>query len=141
VADDLPVGHGLVVPGEELVERHSHAGGPGGQGVNTSSTRVTLRWNVRSSTLAPRLRERLLEKLANRVTNDGEIVVHASEHRSQLMNREAARERLAAIVRDALAVPKKRRATKPSRASKQARVEKKKARSQTKRLRGRVSED
>src|SRR4051794_11892335 len=96
---------GLVIPDTELLERFSRSSGPGGQGVNTTDSRVELRWNIaESAALVHEQRSRLLERLSSRVT-DGEIVVVASEHRSQLQNRNAARARLAALVGEALAPP------------------------------------
>jgi ribosome-associated protein len=107
--------------------------------VNTSSTRVEVLWNPsRSRALSPEQRERLEHKLAKRIDGDGDIRIVASAHRSQLRNRQDAEVRLAAIVRSALAVPKVRRKTKPSRAVKEARLESKRrlsVRKQQRRLR------
>lgn len=136
--EDLRVSSALLIPGAELEVRASRAGGPGGQHVNTTSTRVELRWDVRASTaLTDAQRGRLLERLAPRLTNDGVLVLHASEHRSQLRNREAALARLTAIVGDALEVPRARRATRPTRAARRRRLEAKRARGATKELRRR----
>ncbi len=139
--DDLEVQPGVVVPGFELTETHSRSGGPGGQHVNTSSTRITLRWNVAESSLRPGVKQRLLEKLGSRLTASGELVIHADEHRSQLRNREEARARLAATVRAALVREKPRQETRPTRSSQRRRVQTKKQRGDTKKLRGRVKED
>lgn len=139
--DDLEVQPGVVIPGSELTESHSRAGGPGGQHVNTSATRITLRWNVATTSLRPGVRDRLLEKLGPRLTAGGELVIHADEHRSQLRNREEARARLAATVRAALVREKPRHETRPTRASQRKRVEGKKQRGDTKRLRGKIRED
>ena len=123
----LVVGRALTIPRAELESRATRSGGPGGQHVNTSSTRVELRWNVRSSAaLTEAQRARLLEKLGGRLDGDGWLRVVASDSRSQRQNRDRAAARLAEMVRAALVVPKARRATKPSRAAKQARLDHKK---------------
>lgn len=131
---DLFVRPGFVIPGDELEESTSRAGGPGGQSVNTTSSRVSLRWNVPTSAISDYFRNRMLAKL--RLTRDGDVLIHADEHKSQLQNREAARDRLKQMILDALEVPKKRVATKPSKGAKKRRVDDKKARGATKRLRG-----
>lgn len=131
--DGLRVNESVVIPRAELLFRATRAGGPGGQHVNTSSTRIELLWNARSSAaLDDHARERILAKLASRVNAEGGIRVVASDSRSQRQNRVRAEERLAELVRKALVVPKKRKATKPSRAAKTARLEEKKRRSETK---------
>lgn len=141
-ARDLEVRAGVTIPGAELREAASRSGGPGGQHVNKTSTRVTLRWNARESrALSDTRRRRLLRRLATRLTRSGDLVVHASRHRSRARNRELARERLAELVRDAIAAPKRRVATKPSKASKSRRVETKRARSSVKRTRQRPTRD
>ena len=113
--------------------RASRSSGPGGQHVNTSSTRVEVRWNVRrSGALSEEERARLCEALASRLDSEGTLRVVASDSRSQLRNREAAERRLAELVRRALVVPKKRKPTKPSRAAKEARLREKKHRSERK---------
>jgi ribosome-associated protein len=136
MADDLRVTDRLVIPGGELRERFSRSSGPGGQGVNTTDSRVELSYDVGSSpTLPDRLRERACERLEGRLV-DGVLTVTASEHRAQLANREAARARLAALLRDAVAPPPPpRRATKPSRGAKERRLSEKKRRGQIKQLR------
>ncbi len=112
---DLEVRPGLVIPGSELQESASRASGPGGQNVNKTSTRVTLRWDVGASEhLTEAQRRRLFERLASRLTLGGELLVHAQAHRTRPRNRELARSRLAELVRDALRVKRKRIATKPS---------------------------
>lgn len=128
---------GLVIPDAELVERFSRSPGPGGQSVNTSDTRVELEWDVAASAvLTDAQRERLLSRLAAPV-----VRVVATEHRSQHRNRGAARERLAEQVRAALAPPPpRRRPTRPTRGSKERRLEAKKQRGETKALRGRVED-
>ncbi len=126
----LVVGRALVIPRAELEARATRAGGPGGQHVNTSSTRVELRWNVHASAaLTEAQRERLVQRLGGRLDGEGWLRVVASDSRSQRQNREKAEARLAEMVRAALVVPKARRATKPSRAAKQARLDEKKRKS------------
>lgn len=140
--DGLRVSDRVSIPRAELVARATRSGGPGGQHVNTSSTRVELLWNVRDTTaLGPDLRARVLAKLASRIDGDGWLRVVASESRSQLRNREAAEERLATLVRGALVVPRKRVPTKPTRAAKERRLTEKKRRGDAKRRRRRPSSD
>ncbi|MFN2624677.1 MAG: alternative ribosome rescue aminoacyl-tRNA hydrolase ArfB [Mycobacteriales bacterium] len=123
----------LTIPRAELSWRFSRSGGPGGQHVNTSDTRVELSYDVaRAPSLTPTLRARALERLADRVV-DGVLTVSASEQRSQLQNRVAAAERLADILRMAIAPPPRpRRPTKPSRGAVQARLDAKRRRSRLK---------
>lgn len=126
----------VVVPEAELSWRFSRSSGPGGQGVNTTDSRVELSFDLaRTTALGPALKARALERLASRLV-DGVITVTASEHRSQLRNREAARGRLAALLREAVAPPpKRRRPTKPSKGAVERRLAAKKHRSDLKRLR------
>lgn len=130
------------IPAAELTVRATRAGGPGGQHVNTSSTRVEVAWDMRhSAALTDEQRERLETRLASRVDTRGVIRVVAADTRSQSQNRLLALARLARLVRDGLVVPKVRRATKPSRAAKQTRLDEKKRRSSTKRDRRFRGED
>ena len=123
----LAVNESVSIPRSELDVRVSRASGAGGQHVNKTSSRVEIFWNVLGSrALNEEQRNRLREKLASRLTSDGSIRVVASDMRSQSRNRELAEERLAELVRRALVVPKKRRATKPTKAAKEARLESKK---------------
>lgn len=133
---------GLVVPAAELTERFSRSPGPGGQSVNTSDTRVELLFDVAASTvLDDAQRRRALTALASQLVGST-ITMVASEHRSQHRNRVAARERLAELLRSALAPPPApRRPTRPTRGSQRRRLEAKKQRGETKSLRGRVSGD
>lgn len=136
VVDGLEVLPGLVIPRGELQYRATRAGGAGGQHVNTSSTRIELLWNLpRSTAVDDAQRERLRTKLATRLDAEGQVRVVSSARRSQQQNREAAEERLVDLVRQGLAVPKKRRPTKPSRAAKQARLDDKRRVSEKKRNR------
>lgn len=131
----------LLIPSDELKLRASRSGGPGGQHVNATSSRVELRWDVRTSpALTATQRARLLERLANRLTNEGVLVLHASEHRSQHRNREAVLARLAIIVGEALEVPPERQPTRPTRAARRRRLEGKRIRSITKQLRRRLGD-
>jgi ribosome-associated protein len=139
---DLPIHRNLVIPASELVESASRAGGPGGQHVNKTSTRVTLRWNVRESkTLGAAQRARLLARLGPRLARSGDIVVHAGRSRSRAKNREAARTRLAEIVREALRVRRRRVPTGPGKAVRERRLQEKKHRGVTKRSRARPRDD
>ncbi|HET7070943.1 MAG TPA: alternative ribosome rescue aminoacyl-tRNA hydrolase ArfB [Nocardioides sp.] len=134
--DGLRIGRSVVVPDRELSERFSRSSGPGGQGVNTTDSRVELSFDVaRSPSLPETTRARMLARLESRLV-DGVVTVTASEHRAQLANRRAARERMAALLTEAAAPPpRKRRPTTPSRAAKRRRLEAKKRRSETKQSR------
>ena len=124
------------IPRSELEYRASRAGGAGGQHVNTSSTRIELLWDLpRSTAVTEDERRRLRVKLASRLDSGGMVRVVASERRSQARNRQAADERLVGLVKHALAVPKKRRPTKPTRSSKEKRLAEKKRHSDKKRER------
>jgi ribosome-associated protein len=133
MADDLVVSRTFVVPGAELSERFSRSSGPGGQGVNTTDSRVELSFDVqRSSSVPDHLRGRITRRLAPRLV-DGVVTVAASEFRSQLANRQAARERLAQLLREAAAPPPpRRRPTRPTLGSKERRLAEKKRRGETK---------
>ncbi len=126
----------VVIPESEISWRFSRSSGPGGQGVNTSDSRVELVFDLAASpSLPPALKERALQRLGGRLVG-GVLTIAASEHRSQLRNREAAEQRLAAELAAATAPPPRpRRATRPSRASVDRRIAAKKRRSETKRMR------
>ena len=132
----LPVTGSVLIPAAELQWRFSRASGPGGQGVNTTDSRVELSFDVAASTaFTPAQRDRVLQRLSGRLV-DGVLTVVAAEHRAQLRNREAARTRLAAILRQALTPdPPTRRPTRPSRAARERRLADKRRRTLTKRLR------
>jgi ribosome-associated protein len=131
---------GLVIPDGELVERFSRSPGPGGQSVNTADSRVELEWDLgHTSALSDSQRRRALHRLGNRLVR-GRVVVSASEHRSQHRNRVAARERLAGLLREALAPPPPpRRPTRPTRSAERRRLDAKRRRAETKALRSRPS--
>ncbi|SDX59269.1 ribosome-associated protein [Modestobacter sp. DSM 44400] len=133
---DLPVVGDLVVPAGALSWRFSRSSGPGGQGVNTADSRVELSVPLLELPgLSEPQRTRLVQRLGDRLV-DGVLTIAASEHRAQLRNREAARARLAAVLRAALAPPAPpRRKTKPTRGSKERRIEAKKQRGQLKKQR------
>jgi len=127
---------GVRVASSEIEFRASRASGPGGQAVNTTSSRVELRWDVRRSAgLTPVQRTRLEERLGPRLTADGVLVLFGSEHRSQHRNRAAVLERLQALVTDALRPVEERRPTRPTRGSRERRLEGKRLRSWTKAMR------
>ncbi|SMC81882.1 alternative ribosome rescue aminoacyl-tRNA hydrolase ArfB [Janibacter indicus] len=133
---------GLVVPAGELTEQFSRAGGPGGQGVNTTDSRVQLSLDLATtSALTDRQRERAMARLSTRLVGTT-LTVDASEHRAQRRNRSAARERMGALLREALAPPPpSRRATKPTRGSQRRRLAAKSRRGEVKRARSRPSGD
>ena len=132
----LAVNDGLWIPRAELTYRATRSGGPGGQHVNTSSTRVELAWDVAGSpSLSDEQRARIREKLANRISGEGVLLLAASEHRSQHQNREAVTERFVELVRRALVVQKPRKKTRPGKAAREARLKAKRHRSELKRMR------
>jgi ribosome-associated protein len=138
---DLPIRGSLVLLARELHWRFSRSSGPGGQGVNTADSRVELSFDLLGSPSVPaHLKERAAGRLATRLV-DGVLTIAASEHRSQLRNREAARDRLAATLREALRPdPPARRPTRPTQAARRRRLDEKARRGAVKRLRGRPSE-
>lgn len=139
---DLEVSRHLVVPAHELTWRFSRSSGPGGQSVNTSDSRVELSFDVaESGALSPLLRSRALGRLSDRLV-DGVVTVTASEHRSQLRNREAAMTRMADLLRQAIAPPAApRKRTRPTKAARERRLTDKRRRGEVKRLRGRTPDD
>lgn len=138
---DVRVNAALVIPAAELSWRFSRSSGPGGQGVNTADSRVELMWDAgNSAVLSPLQRERVLDRLGARL-NDGVLTIAASEQRAQLRNRDAARARLAALVAEAVRPPAPpRRATKPTRGSKERRLQAKQRRTDVKKMRRRPTD-
>ncbi|HXW53813.1 MAG TPA: alternative ribosome rescue aminoacyl-tRNA hydrolase ArfB [Myxococcota bacterium] len=139
---DLVVNSHVVIPGSELDVSVSRASGPGGQHVNKTSSRVSLRWNVRDSlALTDAERALVMNRLKGRLVGASELLIHVESERSQLRNRQIARERLAQLVKEALRPEKPRVATKPTKAAKAKRIMGKKRRSLIKKLRRFIEKD
>jgi ribosome-associated protein len=125
------------IPDEEFTWTYVRAGGPGGQNVNKVASKAVLRWNVPGSSLPAEVKERLIQQQQSRLTSDGDLIITAQRFRDQERNREDCLEKLRAIVLQSLARPKKRRPTRPTRGSKEARLNEKRRRAATKRIRRR----
>lgn len=135
-ADALEITPQVRISMHEIVLTAISGGGPGGQHVNKSATRIALQWNVRTTqALHEEQRARVLTQLASRLDSDGQLRIVAGEYRSQQQNRRAALERLQQLIARALVVPRVRRATKPSRGAVQERLTEKRKRAETKRRR------
>ena len=134
--EDLPIKNGIVIPGHELSITTSRAGGPGGQHVNKTNTRISVRFNiVQSTAFTDEQKKQILQKLAGKLTTEGEIIIHNSSSRSQAHNKKAALEQLAYELKKALQVTKKRMKTHISKQAQEQRIQDKKKHSQLKKSR------
>lgn len=139
---DLRIAPGIAIPDHEITETASRSRGPGGQNVNKTETRVTLRWDaLRSGALTGESRARALRALAGRLTRGGELIVRSDRFRSRERNRAFARERLASLVAAALERPRPRVKTKPTRSSRERRLEAKRSRAARKQGRASVRDE
>ncbi len=137
----LQLADGIAIPDEDLSFATSRSGGPGGQNVNKLETRVTVRLDLDgTAALSPEQKERVRERLATRVTRGGVLQVTSQRHRSQSANREAALERLAELLRQALAPETPRKPTRATRAARRRRLDAKRRRGERKRLRSELPE-
>lgn len=135
----LFISHAVSIPSDQLDLQAMRSQGAGGQNVNKVSSAIHLRFDIKASTLPEFYKERLLALNDHRLTKDGVIIIKSQEHRSQELNRQAALDRLVALIRSAIVIEKTRRATKPSRSSQNKRMDKKTKHSKTKSMRGKVN--
>ena len=134
--DPIRISASIAIPVEEIRLDYARSGGPGGQNVNKVASKAVLRFDLRHSPSIPEpARQRALGKLASRLTRSGEIVLSCDTYRDQPRNREAVIERLRVLLAEAVAVPRKRRPTRPTRAARERRLDEKKQRGRLKRQR------
>ncbi len=140
--DDLRVNSRIVLPGDDLDVRVARSSGPGGQGVNTTDSKVELRFDLEGTACMTESQKDLVrQRLGNRVTADGILRIQSNEHRSQHRNREAARQRMKMLLADAVTPPRPRRKSKPSYGAKRRRMDAKRQRGEVKRLRQKPGDD
>lgn len=136
MSNDIFVQEGVIIPEHELEISTSKSGGAGGQHVNKTESKITIRWNVKeSNAITHEQKMRIIQNLGSRLTENGDFIIHSSESRSQQHNKMAALKRLEKEIKKALYMPKKRMKTRVSKSSKEARLQSKKIRSSVKKLR------